>query len=64
VRLIAAIEGRAHVHTQNALLARVTVASEDATFRDVPHLAGVCAGSEPFRVEHRRGKVFGTRVRD
>jgi enoyl-CoA hydratase/carnithine racemase len=40
VPLIAAIEGRAHVHSEYALLANVIVASEDATFHDLPHFAG------------------------
>src|ERR1700741_1704161 len=42
VPLIAAIEGRAHVHSDYALLARVIVAGEGATFQDVAHFsAGV-----------------------
>src|SRR6266498_5421238 len=40
VPVIAAIEGRAHVHSEYALLANVIVAAEDATFHDVPHFAG------------------------
>jgi enoyl-CoA hydratase/carnithine racemase len=40
VPVIAAIEGRAHVHSEYALLANVIVASEEATFLDVPHFAG------------------------
>ena len=40
VPVIAAIEGRAHVHSEYALLASVIVASEGATFHDVPHFAG------------------------
>src|SRR5579864_1263335 len=40
VPVIAAIEGRAHVHCEYALLASVIVASEGATFHDVPHFAG------------------------
>ena len=40
VPLIAAIEGRAHVHSEYALLANVIVASEGATFHDAPHFAG------------------------
>jgi hypothetical protein len=39
-RFIAAIEGRAHVHSEYALLANVIVAAEGATFHDVPHFAG------------------------
>jgi len=40
VPVIAAIEGRAHVHSEYALLANVIVAAEDATFHDVPHFSG------------------------
>jgi hypothetical protein len=40
VPVIAAIEGRAHVHSEYALLANVIVAGEGATFHDVPHFAG------------------------
>src|SRR5580658_1695944 len=40
VPVIAAVEGRAHVHSEYALLASVIVASEGATFLDVPHFAG------------------------
>ena len=40
VPVIAAIEGRAHVHSEYALLANVIVAAEGATFNDVPHFAG------------------------
>ena len=40
VPLIAAIEGRAHVHSEYALLASVIVAAESATFHDLPHFAG------------------------
>src|SRR3984957_16114526 len=40
VPVIAAVEGRAHVHSEYALLASVIVASESATFHDVPHFAG------------------------
>src|SRR5260370_557263 len=40
VPVIAAIEGRAHVHSEYALLASVIVAAEGATFHDVPHFAG------------------------
>jgi enoyl-CoA hydratase/carnithine racemase len=40
VPVIAAVEGRAHVHSEYALLASVIVASEGATFQDVPHFAG------------------------
>jgi enoyl-CoA hydratase/carnithine racemase len=40
VPLIAAIEGRAYVHSEYALFANVIVAAEDATFHDLPHFAG------------------------
>jgi enoyl-CoA hydratase/carnithine racemase len=40
VPVIAAIEGRAHAHSEYALLASVIVADEDATFHDIPHFAG------------------------
>jgi enoyl-CoA hydratase/carnithine racemase len=40
VPVIAAVEGRAHVHSEYALLANVIVAAENATFHDVPHFAG------------------------
>jgi enoyl-CoA hydratase/carnithine racemase len=40
VPVIAAIEGRAHVHSEYALLANVIVASDGATFHDLPHFAG------------------------
>jgi enoyl-CoA hydratase/carnithine racemase len=49
VPLIAAIEGRAHVHSEYALLANVIVAAEGATFQDVAHFAaGVVAGDGIF----------------
>jgi enoyl-CoA hydratase/carnithine racemase len=40
VPVIAAVEGRAHVHSEYALLANVIVAGRSATFLDAPHLAG------------------------
>src|SRR3989475_5231550 len=40
VPIIAAIEGRAHVHSEYALLASVIVAAEGATFHDIPLFAG------------------------
>jgi enoyl-CoA hydratase/carnithine racemase len=40
VPVIAAIEGRAHVHSEYALLADVIVAGQGATFNDLPHFAG------------------------
>ena len=49
VPVIAAIEGRAHVHSDYALLASVIVAAEDATFQDVGHFAtGVVPGDGIF----------------
>ena len=40
VPVIAAIEGRAYVHSEYALLANVIIAGEGATFNGVPHFAG------------------------
>jgi len=40
VPVIAAVEGRLHVHSEYALLANVIVAGEGATFHDLPHFAG------------------------
>src|ERR1700741_5232583 len=40
VPMIAAVEGRAHVHSEYALISDVIVAAEGATFNDVPHFAG------------------------
>jgi hypothetical protein len=40
VPVIAAIEGRAHIHTEYALLANVVVAGRSVTFNDLPHFAG------------------------
>lgn len=40
VPVIAAVEGRAYVHSEYALLADVIVAGKGATFNDVPHFAG------------------------
>ena len=49
VPVIAAIEGRAHVHSEYALLAYVIVAAEGATFQDVAHFAaGVVPGDGIF----------------
>jgi enoyl-CoA hydratase/carnithine racemase len=49
VPVIAAIEGRAHVHSEYALLANVIVAAEDATFLDGAHFAaGVVPGDGIF----------------
>src|SRR5580698_594465 len=49
VPVIAAIEGRAHVHSDYALLASVIVAGEGATFQDVAHFsAGIAPGDGIF----------------
>jgi enoyl-CoA hydratase/carnithine racemase len=49
VPVIAAIEGRAHIHSDYALLANVIVAAEGATFQDVGHYAaGVTPGDGVF----------------
>ena len=49
VPVIAAIEGRAHIHSDYALLANVIVAAEGATFQDVGHYAaGVAPGDGIF----------------
>jgi enoyl-CoA hydratase/carnithine racemase len=57
VPVIAAIEGRAHVHSEYALLANVIVAAEGATFEDVAHFAaGVAPGDGIFTCwSHRAG---------
>jgi len=49
VPVIAAVEGRAHIHSDYALLASVIVAAEGATFQDVGHFAaGVAPGDGIF----------------
>src|SRR5713101_1290834 len=49
VPVIAAIEGRASVHSEYALLANVIVAAEGATFNDLPHFAsGIVPGDGVF----------------
>lgn len=64
VPVIAAIEGRAHVHSDYALLANVIVAGEGATFQDVAHFAaGVTPGDGIFttwsyRAGAGRAEVF------
>lgn len=57
VPVIAAIEGRAHVHSDYALLASVIVAAEGATFQDVAHFsAGIAPGDGIFTTwSHRAG---------
>jgi enoyl-CoA hydratase/carnithine racemase len=49
VPVLAAVEGRAHIHSEYALLANVIVAAEGATFQDVGHFAaGVVPGDGIF----------------
>jgi enoyl-CoA hydratase/carnithine racemase len=49
VPVVAAIEGRAHVHSDYALLASIIVAADGATFQDVAHFsAGVAPGDGIF----------------
>jgi enoyl-CoA hydratase/carnithine racemase len=49
VPVIAAVEGRAHIHSDYALVASVIVAAEGATFQDVGHFAaGVAPGDGVF----------------
>jgi len=49
VPVLAAVEGRAHIHSEYALLANVIVAGEGATFQDVGHFAaGVVPGDGIF----------------
>lgn len=57
VPLIAAIEGRAHVHSEYALLANAIVAGKGATFHDLPHFAGgIVPGDGIFTMwAHRAG---------
>ena len=38
--VIAAVEGKAHVHSEYALMADVIIAGQGATFNDLPHFAG------------------------
>src|SRR5580693_5793246 len=40
VPVIAAVEGRANVHSEYTLMADVIVAGQGATFNDLPHFAG------------------------
>jgi enoyl-CoA hydratase/carnithine racemase len=64
VPVIAAIEGRAHVHSDYALLASVIVAADGTTFQDVAHFsAGVAPGDGIFttwsyRAGAGRAEVF------
>jgi enoyl-CoA hydratase/carnithine racemase len=51
VPLIAAVEGRAHLHSEYALMANVVVAAKTATFNDLAHLAsGIVPGDGIFTV--------------
>jgi enoyl-CoA hydratase/carnithine racemase len=51
VPLIAAVEGRAYLHSEYALMANVVVAARSATFNDVAHLAsGIVPGDGVFTV--------------
>ena len=72
VPVIAAVEGRAHIHSDYALLASVIVAAEGATFQDVGHFAvGVTPGDGILRpgvigldqVEPRRSCSIHSRCR-
>jgi enoyl-CoA hydratase/carnithine racemase len=56
VPVIAAVEGRAHVHSDYALLASVIVAADGASFQDVAHFsAGVAPGDGIFTTWSYRG---------
>src|SRR5580704_12467179 len=56
VPVIAAVEGRAYVHSEYALLANVIVAAESAIFQDVAHYAqGVTPGDGIFTTWSYRG---------
>src|ERR1700692_3964550 len=58
VPVIAAIEGRAYIHSDYALLANVIVAAEGATFQDVGHFAvGVVPGDGIFTTWSYRAGV-------
>src|SRR6476660_2865038 len=68
VPVIAAVEGRLDVHSEYALLANVIVASESATFNDLPHFAsGIVPGDGVFtawsyRAGTRRGVSAASRT--
>jgi enoyl-CoA hydratase/carnithine racemase len=52
---IAAVEGRAHIHSDYALIADVILAAEGATFRDVGHFAvGATPGDGVFATWNNR----------
>jgi Enoyl-CoA hydratase/isomerase len=57
VPVIAAVEGRAHVHSEYALLANVIVAGEDASFHDIRR-------SVEFGITHDGFKIDMSGVRD
>jgi len=58
VPVIAAIEGRAHIHSEYALLANVIVAAVGATFQDVGHFAaGVVPGDGIFTAWSNRARA-------
>ena len=58
VPVIAAVEGHANVHSEYALLANVIVASEGATFNDLPHFsAGIVPGDGIFTTWSYRAGV-------
>src|SRR5256885_2091162 len=62
VPVIAAIEGRASVHSEYALLADVIVAGEGATFNDLPHFAGgIVPGDGIFTMWSYRAGAGGLR---
>lgn len=51
VPVIAAIEGKAHIHSEYALMANVIIAGETATFSDLPHfLGGIVPGDGVYTV--------------
>ncbi len=64
VPVIAAVEGRALIHTEYALTANIVVAGESATFGDLPHFAGgIVPGDGIFtawahRVGHARAEAW------
>src|SRR5207247_10688918 len=66
VPVIAAIEGRAHVHSDYALLASVIVAADGATFQDVaPFAAGIAPGDGVFTTPSYRagpGRAAASRI--
>tara|TARA_B100000809_G_scaffold266776_1_gene331457 strand:+ start:12909 stop:13205 length:297 start_codon:yes stop_codon:yes gene_type:complete len=62
--MIAAVEGKAHAHTEYALMANSIVAGESATCSDAPHFAGRIVLGEgvyttwAYRVGARRTEHF------